>query len=238
MKIAIFSDIHSNLQVLEAIINDIKLNKYDEIICLGDILAMGPNPKECLDLMIKNNYKMVLGNHELYYLKGTQIDDEMSQKEIEHQKWVKNQLNEKYREFLNKCPIKIGIDINGIKLLFQHFLINYNSKDSYPFEEINIIKKGTINEKFKEVEADYIFIGHEHKEFEINLYNKKLIDVGSSGCKKDNITFYTSITIENSIINIEKKYLSYDRENFVDSILNTDYPNKEEISKMFFGVEV
>ena len=69
MKIAIFSDIHGNLQALESIITDIKKNNYDEVICLGDVIAMGPNPKECLDLIICNNYKMLLGNHELYYLK-------------------------------------------------------------------------------------------------------------------------------------------------------------------------
>ena len=43
--------------------------KINEIICLGDTIGIGPNPKECMDLIINNDIKMVLGNHELYYLK-------------------------------------------------------------------------------------------------------------------------------------------------------------------------
>lgn len=236
MKIAIFSDIHGNLQALESIVTDIKKNNYDEVICLGDVIAMGPNPKECLDLIICNNYKMLLGNHELYYLKGTQIDDEMGEGEIQHQKWIKNQLNETHRNFLDKCPMKIKTDINGKKVLFQHFLINYNSKDDYPFDELNIIKDGTIAEKISDIEIDYMFIGHEHKSFEINLENKKLVDVGSSGCTKVETTFYTVLTIENGNVNIEKKYISYNRNKFINTIQSKKYPEKEIISKIFFGI--
>ena len=66
MKIAVFSDIHANLQALEAIIEDIKKQNVDRIICLGDIISKGPNPKECLDLIIENNIEMLPGNLELY----------------------------------------------------------------------------------------------------------------------------------------------------------------------------
>lgn len=236
MKIAIFSDIHGNLQALEEIIKDIKLNKFDRVICLGDILAMGANPRECLDLIIQNNIEMILGNHELYYLKGTQIDDEMGEGEILHQKWIKNQLKEEHRIFLEKCSMKLKKEIQGKKISFQHFLINYNSPDDYPFEELSIIKDQTINDKFSSIDIDYMFIGHEHKEFEINLENKKLVDVGSSGCRKDNYTFYTILNVNDGKVNIEKKYLVYDRNKFVNTIENVDYPDKDIISKIFFGI--
>ena len=53
-KIAIFSDIHGNLEALDAILKDVKKNKISNIYCLGDIIGIGPNPKECLNLIIKN----------------------------------------------------------------------------------------------------------------------------------------------------------------------------------------
>ncbi|MBR3661555.1 MAG: metallophosphoesterase family protein [Bacilli bacterium] len=59
MRIAIFSDIHGNKEALTAIIEDIKKENIDEVICLGDTIGIGPNPKECLDLIINNNIKMV-----------------------------------------------------------------------------------------------------------------------------------------------------------------------------------
>ena len=45
MKVAIFSDIHGNLEALEAILEDIKKNQFDEVICLGDVIGIGPSPK-------------------------------------------------------------------------------------------------------------------------------------------------------------------------------------------------
>lgn len=50
---------------------DIKTQDVDEMICLGDSINIGPNSKECIDLLIENNIKSVLGNHEICLLKGT-----------------------------------------------------------------------------------------------------------------------------------------------------------------------
>ena len=54
-KIAVFADIHANCHALKVIMNDINNKMFDEVICLGDILSKGPNPKECLDLIIDND---------------------------------------------------------------------------------------------------------------------------------------------------------------------------------------
>ena len=58
MKLAVFTDIHGNLEALKAIINDIKSKNVDEIICLGDTIGLGSESKECLDLIIENNIKI------------------------------------------------------------------------------------------------------------------------------------------------------------------------------------
>ena len=57
MKLAVFTDIHGNLEALKAIINDINSKNVDEIICLGDTIGLGSESKECLDLIIENNIK-------------------------------------------------------------------------------------------------------------------------------------------------------------------------------------
>ena len=50
---------------------DIKTQDVDEMICLGDSIDIGPNSKECIDLLIENNIKSVLGDYEICLLKGT-----------------------------------------------------------------------------------------------------------------------------------------------------------------------
>jgi predicted phosphodiesterase len=64
MRLAVISDIHSNLEALETALSQIKKLGSDEIICLGDIIGYGPNPIECLDLILNYTNKIVRGNHE------------------------------------------------------------------------------------------------------------------------------------------------------------------------------
>ena len=47
---AIISDIHSNLEALQAVLKDIEKHPVTEIYCLGDVVGYGPNPRECVDL--------------------------------------------------------------------------------------------------------------------------------------------------------------------------------------------
>ena len=66
--------------------------------------------------------------------------------------------------------------------------------------------------------------------------DKKIVDVGSSGCTKDENTFYTIISFEDDKINLEKVNLTYDRKTFEDNFNNISYPDKEIIGKIFFGI--
>lgn len=68
-RIAIISDIHSNLPALEAVLSDIKKQNIDTIYCLGDIIGKGPSPSECLDLCKAYCTKSILGNWEDFLLR-------------------------------------------------------------------------------------------------------------------------------------------------------------------------
>ena len=105
MKIAVFTDIHGNLEALNAILEDIKQYQIDQIICLGDTIGIGPNPKECIDTLIENNVDMTLGNHELYAIKGTNIEPKIKGEELLQHKWQKEQLTDKELDFIKKCPL-------------------------------------------------------------------------------------------------------------------------------------
>jgi predicted phosphodiesterase len=60
---AIISDIHGNLEALQAVLADIDKQSVDAIYCLGDIVGYGPNPRECLDL-VRRCQLVLLGNHD------------------------------------------------------------------------------------------------------------------------------------------------------------------------------
>jgi len=60
---ALISDIHSNIEALSAVLRDIKARGVRDVICLGDVIGYGPNPKECADIAAKLRLTL-LGNHE------------------------------------------------------------------------------------------------------------------------------------------------------------------------------
>ncbi len=63
-KTAIISDIHGNLEALEAVLADIDHRGIPEVICLGDIVGYGPDPAACVDLVRDRCRVTIRGNHD------------------------------------------------------------------------------------------------------------------------------------------------------------------------------
>ncbi len=61
---AVISDIHSNLEALTAVFNDVDARGIQSVVCLGDIVGYGPSPRECLDLIIERCEVCLCGNHD------------------------------------------------------------------------------------------------------------------------------------------------------------------------------
>ena len=68
-RIALISDIHGNIDALEAVLEDIGRQKIEEILCLGDIVGYGAAPAECLRLVRQHCPETILGNHDEYLVK-------------------------------------------------------------------------------------------------------------------------------------------------------------------------
>ena len=238
MKIAVFSDIHGNYQATKAIIDDINKSDFDEVICLGDIIGLGPKPKECLELLIDSGITILAGNHDLYYTKGLEIDKKITnENEIKHHRWVHECIKDISKEKMN-WPLSKEIIVNDKKMVFQHYILSKDTSiDSYPFARMSIKNISDIEEYCKDMDPDYLFIGHEHIPFEVHQNNKNIICVGSSGCVNTNITFYTIIDI-NDEINITKKEVGFDRDGFINDIKSYEYPDQEFIIKTLFGTDL
>jgi predicted phosphodiesterase len=69
-RAAIISDIHANLEALEAVLADIDRQGIEEILCLGDIVGYGPDPAPCVDLVRERCRIVICGNHDEALFKG------------------------------------------------------------------------------------------------------------------------------------------------------------------------
>jgi diadenosine tetraphosphatase ApaH/serine/threonine PP2A family protein phosphatase len=99
VRIAVFSDIHSNLHALEAVLADIDRESVDELWCLGDLVGYGPRPNECVDLTRSRASLSLCGNHDLAVL-GTLDIAEFSGDAAEAARWTRGVLGDAEREWL------------------------------------------------------------------------------------------------------------------------------------------
>ena len=252
-RYAIITDIHGNIEGLSAVMEDIKNKDIDEIFCLGDIINLGPNSKECIDKLIDLNIKSTLGNHELYILRGTDIDTSIEDKEKEHYKWTLNSLSDKEINYLKNCPLYyiIKIDYNNIipskEIILCHYLIN-DENAIYPFERTSL--KNDINLWIKYNDPNKIYvIGHLHKHFDINevdgikedfieetgeLTNIEIVD--SAGCSYNEYVSYMILEISKSI-SFKGVNVKFDRNKFINKLKEIDFPDKKNILKYFYGID-
>ena len=68
MRLAILSDIHSNLPALEAVLADVERREPEEVWCLGDVVGYGADPERCLELVAERCSVRLVGNHDLAVL--------------------------------------------------------------------------------------------------------------------------------------------------------------------------
>jgi diadenosine tetraphosphatase ApaH/serine/threonine PP2A family protein phosphatase len=113
--LAIISDIHSNVEALQAVLDDIDRRDVRAVYCLGDVVGYGPDPKACLDLLIERTEVTLLGNHDyavLYEPNRFNIGAEAACF------WTRRQLDDepdarqraRRWEFLGSLPIKHVIE--------------------------------------------------------------------------------------------------------------------------------
>ncbi len=89
MRIAIVSDLHANIEALSAVLEHINAQNIPDIVCLGDVIGYGPNPRECIKIM-QNARFCLMGNHEeavMFY------GEDFNEKARQALEWTKEQLN-------------------------------------------------------------------------------------------------------------------------------------------------
>ena len=93
-RIGLITDIHGNDLALKEALKRLD-GKVDEIICLGDLIGIGPNGNEVIEIVKKiKNFSCVLGNHDRYLLYG--FDNPYSCTQADHQEWIKNHISNEY----------------------------------------------------------------------------------------------------------------------------------------------
>jgi diadenosine tetraphosphatase ApaH/serine/threonine PP2A family protein phosphatase len=101
MRVAVVSDIHSNLHALEAVLAAIEAEAPDELWCLGDLVGYGPRPNECCAAIVERMDVCLAGNHDLA-VRGTIDVDEFHGDAGVAARWTREVLDRQWRSLLDR----------------------------------------------------------------------------------------------------------------------------------------
>jgi len=112
MRYAVFTDVHANLEALEAVLAKIdelaKQEPIDQIWFLGDLVGYGPNPNECIVKLRERTDVIIAGNHDWAAVGKIDLED-FSPAARTSAEWTAEQLTEEHQEFLKNLPERIQL---------------------------------------------------------------------------------------------------------------------------------
>jgi diadenosine tetraphosphatase ApaH/serine/threonine PP2A family protein phosphatase len=112
MRYAIFSDIHANLEALEAVLAKIdelaQAEPIDQIWFLGDLVGYGPDPNECIVKLRARTDVIIAGNHDWAAVSKIDLEDFSAAARVSAE-WTAEQLTEEHRTFLAHLPERLEI---------------------------------------------------------------------------------------------------------------------------------
>jgi len=186
MKIAVFGDIHGNIEALETVYEAGMALKPDKIYHLGDLVGYAPYVNEVVEFLIKHGIDGVQGNYDDAIANDREHcgckAEEPLQEEMAHLSftWTKIHVSPKIKDYLKNLPVAIKFTAEGRKVLLFHATPKKN----------NLYWYGNRPEKFfremaEKDDADIMIYGHTHKPYRKDIGGKIFINAGSVGKPKD-----------------------------------------------------
>ncbi len=202
--LAIISDVHSNIEALQAVLEDIAVQGAEEIVCLGDVVGYGPNPEQCIDLIQKMCRFCLSGNHDYAVLTRPEGFNPLAEEAVEFTRQALKpsslslgRKRERWR-FLEDLPTRIQEE----DTLYVHGSPR-DERNEYILETDIIFGNFAKIRQIIELTPRLLFVGHTHMpgiinpefrfkhpgkngdEFVLTHDDKFLINVGSVGQPRD-----------------------------------------------------
>ncbi|WP_342600009.1 metallophosphoesterase family protein [Psychrobacillus sp. FSL H8-0483] len=242
MKLAILTDIHGNGLALKAVLQEIDaLGDIEEIWCLGDMIAMGPDTNEVLDLLFaRSDIHMITGNHDeaiLSLLTG-EGHPESYKHTREHHEWIAAQLSTDNIHKLKKLPRWIEKEINGTRVIGIHYHIKSDKRNAHikdePFYSILEPTLENMEKMYADYPVEIICFGHHHPEHFFHNEHQVYLNPGALGVSTGNTAPYAIINFSQTKPDIRIHHATYDKEAFLQKFEILQVPQRDILFKLFF----
>lgn len=229
MRFAIFSDIHANLEALEAVLRDAESQKCTHYVCLGDVVGYNANPHDCVARIQEMDCPIVKGNHDeqASLTESSRDFNELAESAIE---WTRDHLTEKDKQWLRE--LRLQRQVRDFTIV--HATLDTPEQWGYVFNNLDAAASFTYQH------TTVCFFGHTHvpmafirddgvqrtrvDQLRIEMTKKYFINVGSVGQPRDGDwrSAYCILDVENECV--EQRRVKYEIETAQRKIIDAGLP--------------
>lgn len=121
MRLGVIADVHANLPALEACLEELDRRRVDRVVCLGDVVGYGAEPRACIELLRARGIATVRGNHD-HDVASTDLQAGTGSAARVVLGWTRRELDELDRRWLGELPAHLVLDPPGVILAHGCFL--------------------------------------------------------------------------------------------------------------------
>jgi len=159
MKILVISDVHANSWALRAAIQD--AGPVDHVLCAGDTVSYGPDPRATLDLLRECGVIAARGNHDHAVASGADPRASPAKQPLAlaMRDWTRSRLELADVAWLARWPLRLLWEVGGTRFAVVHAtprdpLYDYRLRPDAPDDLVREVAAG--------IDADVLVVGHTH----------------------------------------------------------------------------
>lgn len=223
-RVVLFSDIHSNIHALDAVLKHIRKQSPDAVYCLGDIVSGCAFPNECIDRVRELNIPVVRGNHDedvVDIFRSGRVETSSMNLNTRAKHWTAKVLGSEQARYLATLPFSATAEIEGLKFRFVHGSPRKTTEGIYPHTGDDKLRDIARSAKFK-----VLCCAHTHYPF-ISFHKKRwFVNSGTAGRPKMRtpLVNYVVLTVRKGDVEAEFPMVSYELHKAVEGILRSGLP--------------
>jgi predicted phosphodiesterase len=176
MRIGLIADIHGNLFALETVLAELAGDALDELICLGDVAALGPQPSAVLARLRALGCPVVMGNVDAWLIEPPDLTD-ADEPDMALARWCAEQMTDADRAYVRAFPAVIERPLGAGRTL----LCFHGSPRSYHDVIAPLTPDDALDAMLGETPAALMAGGHTHLQMVRRHGDAHLINPGSVG---------------------------------------------------------
>ena len=224
MRVALISDVHGNLTALETVLEDLARERPDRVLCLGDVAATGPQPRETVERLREVGCPVVMGNADDGLLRPIPdaAGDEEGRKIVEIDRWCAEQLEPEHLDYLCEFRPTLELSLGSDRTL----LCFHGSPRSFDDTIVATTPKEELARVLSGHEAAMMVGGHTHEQFVRQLGKTTLLNPGSVGLDPP-FAGYALVSSEDGRLGFEFRRLPLPAEQIRRDALDSGMPHAD-----------